>query len=62
MKFLVDQDVYAATIHYLKELGHDTVPVGVLGLSRAADEALLQVAESQGRILVTITGRRIFTL
>jgi predicted nuclease of predicted toxin-antitoxin system len=53
MKLLLDQDVYATTARFLEGLGHDVVPVSDIGLSRAADEELLRVAEDQGRILVT---------
>jgi hypothetical protein len=31
MKFLLDQDVYAATARFLSELGHDVVPVAQKG-------------------------------
>ncbi len=34
MKFLLDQDVYAATVRFLSALGHDVVPVAKIGLSR----------------------------
>jgi predicted nuclease of predicted toxin-antitoxin system len=53
MRFLVDQDVFAATARLLKTLGHDAVPVADVGLSKAADETLLKVAQEQKRILVT---------
>jgi predicted nuclease of predicted toxin-antitoxin system len=53
MKFLLDQDVYASTRRFLSNLGHDVVAVSQLGLSRAADEELLKVAQDQGRIFVT---------
>lgn len=53
MKFLLDQDVYAATARFLSNLGHDVVLVGQLGLSKAADKELLSVAQSQNRIFVT---------
>ncbi len=53
MKFLIDQDVYAATARFLTELGHDVVRVAEIGLSQTADEALLQVAKEQQRLLVT---------
>ena len=53
MKFLLDQDVYASTWRFLTGKGHDVVPVGQLGLSRAADEELLHLARKLGRILVT---------
>jgi predicted nuclease of predicted toxin-antitoxin system len=53
MRLLIDQDVYAATARLLKALGHDAVPVADIGLSKAADETLLKVAQEQKRILVT---------
>jgi predicted nuclease of predicted toxin-antitoxin system len=53
MKFLVDQDVYVRTIRLLQDLGHDVVQVGQLGLSRAHDADVLNVAQLNGRILIT---------
>lgn len=53
MRFLLDQDVYAATASFLSSLGHDVVRVGQVGLAQATDERLLIEAQSQGRILVT---------
>ena len=53
MKFLVDQDVYAATIRLLQSLAHDVVPVGQIGLSQAQDSELLRTAHEQERIFVT---------
>lgn len=42
MRFLLDQDIYAATARHLVDLGHDVVRAAELGLSRAADEELLK--------------------
>ena len=53
MRFLLDQDVYAATARHLMSLGHDVLRVSEIGLSRATDEELLEVARSQDRLLVT---------
>lgn len=53
MKFLLDQDVYAITARFLRESGHDVIWASDLGLSRAADEMLLQEAEKQNLILIT---------
>lgn len=53
MRFLIDQDVYAATTRFLRNLGHDTITVSEIGLAQASDERLLQVAEELERILVT---------
>ena len=53
MRFLLDQDVYTATARHLTELGHDVVRVSEIGLSRATDEELLEVAGAQDRLFVT---------
>ena len=53
MKFLLDQDIYAVTVIFLNNLGHDVVPAAQIGLSRADDEDLLKTAQEQGRIFVT---------
>lgn len=53
MRFLLDQDVYAATARFLHSLGHDVLLVAQLGLSQAEDEILLGVAQEQNRIFVT---------
>jgi predicted nuclease of predicted toxin-antitoxin system len=53
MKLLLDQDVYAATVRFLFELGHDVVPVARIGLSRAQNQEILRIAQEQNRILVT---------
>jgi predicted nuclease of predicted toxin-antitoxin system len=53
MKFLLDQDVYAATVRFLGELGHDVVPVAKIGLAQASDTDLLKTARAQSRIFVT---------
>jgi predicted nuclease of predicted toxin-antitoxin system len=53
MKFLTDQDVYAATCRFLSGLGHDVVTAAQLGLAQAEDAELLRIAQEQGRIFVT---------
>lgn len=53
MKLLLDQDVYAVTARFLSDLGHDVVPVALIGLAQAEDEEILRVAQEQSRILVT---------
>jgi len=53
MRFLLDQDVYAATSRFLAGLGHDVAQAGQIGLSQATDEELLAVAQEQRRILIT---------
>lgn len=54
MKFLLaDQDVYALTVRFLLEEGHDVVTAADLGFSRASDEKLLKEAKRLGRIMLT---------
>lgn len=53
MKFLLDQDVYVVTAHFLSGLGHEVVPVSQIGLSQADDEDLLKTAGEQDRLFVT---------
>lgn len=53
MRFLLDQDVYAATAQFLATLGHDVVRVAQIGLSQADDGDLLTVAKDERRLFVT---------
>jgi predicted nuclease of predicted toxin-antitoxin system len=53
MKFLTDQDVYAATARFLSGLGYDVATAAQLALAQVDDAALLQTAQAQGRIFVT---------
>jgi predicted nuclease of predicted toxin-antitoxin system len=53
MKFLIDQDVYAVTIRFIRELGHDVVLAADIGMSRVDDDILLRTAHEQERIFVT---------
>lgn len=53
MKFLIDQDVYAVTIKFLIDAGHNVVIVSEIGLAQASDEEILRVAQSENRILIT---------
>ncbi len=47
MRFLLDQDVYAATARFLRESGHDVVSAAEIGCSQAADSELLSIAQEQ---------------
>ncbi len=53
MKFLLDQDVYAATARFLKDLGHNVVTAGEMGCAKSTDFDLLHIAQEQKRILIT---------
>jgi len=53
MRFLLDQDVYAATVRFLKGLVHDVISATEIGCAQAADSGLLNIAQEQGRLFVT---------
>ena len=53
MRLLADQDVYAATVEFLRGLNHDIDTASGRGLARAADAELLTLAGSEGRLLLT---------
>ena len=53
MKFLVDQDVYAATVQFLRDSGHDVETASERGMAQADDTDLLRVAGAEGRVFVT---------
>lgn len=53
MKFLTDQDVYGATVRFLRGLGHEVMPVAQLGLAQAEDAELLRVAQKRDCLFVT---------
>ncbi len=53
MRLLTDQDVYAATVQFLRGLGHDVATAAERSLSRSADAELLRAAHAEGRLFVT---------
>lgn len=53
MRFLIDQDVYATTVRFVKGLGHDVLQVAELGLSREEDTVLIIKAQEDNRIFIT---------
>jgi predicted nuclease of predicted toxin-antitoxin system len=53
VRFLADQDVYALTVRFLRELGHDVLTAAEAGLSRAGDSVLLTRAKQENPIMVT---------
>jgi predicted nuclease of predicted toxin-antitoxin system len=50
---MLDQDVYAITAQFLRDLGHDLVTAANLGAARAADEELLVIARQHARLFMT---------
>jgi len=53
MKFLVDEAVSWMVAQALEEAGHDAVHVRDVGLSAADDQAVLDRAAAEGRVIVT---------
>ena len=53
MRFLLDQDVYEKTAAVMIQWGHDVIRANEAGLSEAGDEAILQFAQEQERVLLT---------
>jgi len=53
MRLLTDQDVYALTVRFLRERGHDVSTAAEKGMSQSADADLLRVAQAEGRVFVT---------
>jgi predicted nuclease of predicted toxin-antitoxin system len=53
LNLLLDQDVYALTVRFLRHHGHDVLTASELGLSRAPDTVLLARAQKEGRIFIT---------
>ena len=53
MRLLTDQDVFAVTVRFLRNLGHEVATAAQLSLAASSDDQLLQTAMHQRRILVT---------
>jgi ADP-heptose:LPS heptosyltransferase len=52
MRFLADAWISPETVKFLRQLGHDAVHVRELGLQRAADRELVELARAQHRIVL----------
>jgi predicted nuclease of predicted toxin-antitoxin system len=53
LKFLVDMPVTPLTVTHLRATGHDAVHANEIGLARAADTQLLDVARREERVIIT---------
>ena len=53
MKFLVDMPVTPLAVTHLRAIGHDAVHAHEIGLARATDTELLDVARREERVLIT---------
>jgi predicted nuclease of predicted toxin-antitoxin system len=54
VKFLGDMGISARTIRWLRGQGYEALHLRDEGLQRAADEAVLEKARAEGRILLTM--------
>jgi predicted nuclease of predicted toxin-antitoxin system len=53
MRFLLDQNLRVQTKEFLRNLGHDVVDTRDLGLARATDREIAEVAARENRIIIT---------
>lgn len=53
MRLLLDQNLRVQTKEFLRQLGYDVVDTRDLGLSRATDREIAEVAVREDRIIVT---------
>ena len=53
MKLLLDQDVYSATVRFLRKTQHDVITASDIGCSRAEDVELLHRSHEMRRVFVT---------
>lgn len=54
MKFLVDMPLSPKTAEYLRSLGHDAAHAYEIGKEKAPDEELIEFAEKENRIIITM--------
>jgi predicted nuclease of predicted toxin-antitoxin system len=54
MKLLLDQGLPPLTAELLREQGVDAVHVSEIGLSRAKDFRIIEVAQTNDRIIITL--------
>lgn len=53
MKFLVDMPVTPGAVPHLRATGHDAVHAFAVGLARATDTQVLDVARREGRVIIS---------
>jgi predicted nuclease of predicted toxin-antitoxin system len=53
LKFLVDMPVTPLIVTHLRATGHDAIHAHEIGLARAADTQLLDVARREERVIIT---------
>ncbi len=53
MRFLADAGISPRTIDFLRRNGHEAIHVRELGMQRAPDQLLVELARAEDRILLT---------
>jgi predicted nuclease of predicted toxin-antitoxin system len=53
MRFLADAGISPTTVEFLKQLGHDTTHIRTLGLQRASDTQVIELARAEDRIVLS---------
>lgn len=56
MRLLLDQGLGRVAAELLRHAGHDAVHIGELGLPRARDEQIVEIALREGRTIATFDG------
>lgn len=54
LRFLIDNGISPAVAQSLQFAGYDAVHVGSLGLARASDETLFELAQSEHRAIISV--------
>jgi predicted nuclease of predicted toxin-antitoxin system len=54
MKFIVDMPVGASVAAWLRDQGHDAIHALEAGLDRSEDDAIVDFARQQGRVVITL--------
>jgi predicted nuclease of predicted toxin-antitoxin system len=54
MKFLADMGISLRTINWLRDLGYDVFHLRDKGLQRLPDDEILDLARTEGRIVLTV--------
>ncbi|MEA3357809.1 MAG: DUF5615 family PIN-like protein [Thermodesulfobacteriota bacterium] len=54
MKFLADENISPVSVSYIKGLGFDAIHVREVGLKGKSDQAVMEYALKEGRVLLTM--------
>lgn len=54
LKFLTDENVFPSTLHILRSHNFDVKDIKELGLTGISDQAVMDLAKKEGRIIVSL--------